>query len=140
MNYVLIMVVVAIAIGAIYLVGRECGEKLKSEKEKYDTLKKKYDELCRMDCQKLYGDEVIKRKRAEREAAEHKAKAEAYEEMVIVANAWVTTLTNVCGEVSVPASNVRENLESGVMPVITFDREADTYSLKIKENEQCVQE
>ena len=108
--------------------------------KKYEALQKKYDELCRMDCQKLYGNEVIKRERAEQQAEEYKAKAEAFEEMTRITNAWITTLVEIAGEVVVPSDALKNNLESGIQALVTYDHEADAYRMKMPEKEKCVQE
>lgn len=103
---------------------------LKLEK-KHEALQKKYDELCAMDCQKLYGDEVIKRMRAEQNAAAMKAKADSLDEMVLITNAWIATLVEVHGETMLPAEKLKANIESGMRPIVTFDHETDTYKLRM---------
>ncbi len=108
--------------------------------KKYEALQDKYDELCRMDCQKLYGDEVIRRERAEKQADEYKAKAEAFEEMTRITNAWITTLVEIAGEVVVPSDALKGNLESGVQALVVYDQESDAYRMKMPEKEQCVTE
>ena len=101
-------------------------------KGKYDALEDKYDELCNMDLQKLYGEERIKRERAERDAAILKAKADSLDEMVRITNAWIATVAEVIGEVEIPADKLKANIESGTQPIVTFDHETETYKLRMK--------
>ena len=108
--------------------------------EQNERLVAKYDELCKMDCQKLYGDEVIRRERAEKQAEEYKAKAEAFEEMTRITNAWITTLVEVAGEVTVPSEVLKGNLESGVQALVVYDQENDAYRMKMPGKEKCVAE
>ena len=100
--------------------------------EKHDALEEKYDELCATDVQKLYGEERIKRERAERDAAVLKAKADSLDEMVRITNAWIATVAEVIGEVEIPADKLKANIESGTQPIVTFNRESETYKLKMQ--------
>ena len=108
--------------------------------DKYDALYKKYDELCKSDAQKLYGEERIKRERAEQQAAVLKAKADSLDEMVQITNAWITTLVEVHGETVIPSEKLKANIESGTQPLVTFDHESMSYKLKMPETEQCTTE
>ena len=95
-------------------------------------LTNKYDELCKSDAQKLYGEERIKRERAERDAAILKAKADSLDEMVRITNAWIATVAEVVGEVEIPADKLKANIESGTQPIVTFNHESETYKLKMQ--------
>lgn len=97
-----------------------------------EKVQNKYDELCKSDAQKLYGEERIKRERAERDAAVLKAKADSLDEMVRITNAWIATVAEVIGEVEIPADKLKANIESGTQPIVTFNHESETYKLKMQ--------
>ena len=106
-------------------------KKCKETEAKYDALKKKYDGLCAMDCQKLYGEERHKRAKAEQQAAVLKAKADSLDEMRIITNAWLATTVEVAGGIEIPADRLKENIERGAGPIVTYDCEREIYKLKM---------
>lgn len=99
--------------------------------EKHDALEEKYDELCAMDCQKLYGEERHKRVKAEHQAAALKAKADSLDEMRIITNAWLATTVEVAGGIEIPADRLKANIERGAEPIVTYDSEREIYKLKM---------
>ena len=103
----------------------------------HSRLQKKYDELCAMDVQKLYGEERHKRAKAEQQAAVLKAKADSLDEMVRITNAWIATVAEVIGEVEIPADKLKANIESGTQPIVTFNHESETYKLKMQGDSVC---
>lgn len=97
----------------------------------HSRLQKKYDELCAMDVQKLYGEERHKRAKAEQQAAVLKAKADSLDEMRIITNAWLATTVEVAGGIELPADRLKANIERGAEPIVTYDSEREIYKLKM---------
>ena len=109
-------------------------------KKKYLKLEKKYDELCAMDCQKLYGDECIRRERAETNAEVLAARVVALEKELKGATAWLMAVVKAAGgEVTISKGSVYDFVNSGKEPMVAI--EDDTYRIRLpEESESCATE